>query len=88
MALDWKRLLCDTRIREAEGGRASASLEDDGRSEFDRDYDRTVFSTPVRRLKDKTQVFPLEPNDAVRTRLTHSLEVSTLARGLARGAAR
>ncbi|NRD47697.1 dGTP triphosphohydrolase [Corallococcus exiguus] len=88
MVLDWKRLLCDTRIREAEGGRASAALEDDGRSEFDRDYDRTVFSTPVRRLKDKTQVFPLEPNDAVRTRLTHSLEVSTLARGLARGAAR
>ncbi|WP_223639331.1 dGTP triphosphohydrolase [Corallococcus sp. EGB] len=88
MALDWKTLLCDTRIREAEGGRGSSPLEDDGRSQFDRDYDRTVFSTPVRRLKDKTQVFPLEPNDAVRTRLTHSLEVSTLARGLARGAAR
>ncbi|MBZ4332199.1 dGTP triphosphohydrolase [Corallococcus sp. AS-1-12] len=88
MALDWKTLLCDTRIREAMGGRASAPLEDDGRTEFDRDYDRTVFSTPVRRLKDKTQVFPLDPNDAVRTRLTHSMEVSTLARGLARGAAR
>ncbi|WP_375755082.1 dGTP triphosphohydrolase [Corallococcus exercitus] len=88
MALDWKALLCETRIREAEGGRGSSPLEDDGRSQFDRDYDRTVFSTPVRRLQDKTQVFPLEPNDAVRTRLTHSMEVSTLARGLARGAAR
>ncbi|MBN8230714.1 dNTP triphosphohydrolase [Corallococcus macrosporus] len=88
MALDWKALLCETRIREAEGGRGSSPLEDDGRSQFDRDYDRTVFSTPFRRLKDKTQVFPLEPNDAVRTRLTHSVEVSTLARGLARGAAR
>ncbi|RKH73521.1 dNTP triphosphohydrolase [Corallococcus interemptor] len=88
MALDWKTLLCDTRIREAEGGRGSTPLEDDGRTHFDRDYDRAVFSAPVRRLKDKTQVFPLEPNDAVRTRLTHSMEVSTLARGLARGAAR
>ncbi|RYD72360.1 MAG: dNTP triphosphohydrolase [Verrucomicrobiaceae bacterium] len=74
-------------MREASGGRGSSSGED-GRSEFDRDYDRTIFSTPVRRLQDKTQVFPLEPNDAVRTRLTHSLEVSTLARGLARSAAR
>lgn len=42
-----------------------------------------MFSTPVKRLQDKTQVFPLDPNDAVRTRLTHSLEVSSVARGLA-----
>ncbi|MBN1512071.1 MAG: dNTP triphosphohydrolase [Phycisphaerae bacterium] len=54
----------------------------DHRTEFQRDYDRVVFSAPVRRLQDKAQVFPLEPNDAVRTRLTHSLEVSTLARGI------
>ncbi|WP_257461845.1 dGTP triphosphohydrolase [Archangium lipolyticum] len=86
MALDWNKLLCATRIREILRGRASASTPGDIRSEFERDHDRTVFSTPVRRLQDKTQVFPLEPNDAVRTRLTHSLEVSTLARGLTRGA--
>ncbi len=86
--MDWNRLLCTKRIRELFGGRASTPVAEDDRSEFDRDYDRTVFSTPVRRLQDKTQVFPLEPNDAVRTRLTHSLEVSTLARGLAGGAAR
>ncbi|MGZ3457112.1 MAG: dGTP triphosphohydrolase [Archangium sp.] len=85
MALDWNKLLYTKRIREVFGGSASSSEDD--RSEFERDYDRTVFSTPVRRLQDKTQVFPLEPNDAVRTRLTHSLEVSTLARGLARSAA-
>lgn len=54
----------------------------DPRSEFDRDYGRSVFSTPVRRLQDKAQVFPLEEHDAIRTRLTHSLEVSSVARSL------
>jgi dGTPase len=55
----------------------------DHRVQFERDYDRSIFSTPVKRLQDKAQVFPLEPHDAVRTRLTHSLEVSAVARGLA-----
>ncbi len=55
----------------------------DHRIEFERDFDRSVFSTPVKRLQDKAQVFPLETHDAVRTRLTHSLEVSSVARGLA-----
>jgi len=88
VALNWKTLLCTDRLRELSGGKPSPIPEGDARSQFDRDYDRTVFSTPVRRLQDKTQVFPLEPNDAVRTRLTHSLEVSTLARGVARLVAR
>jgi len=60
----------------------------DPRSEFDRDYGRSVFSTPVRRLQDKAQVFPLEEHDAIRTRLTHSLEVSSVARSLGEGAER
>lgn len=47
-----------------------------------------VFSTPVRRLQDKTHVFPLEQHDAVRTRLTHSLEVSSVARDLSQAAVR
>lgn len=54
----------------------------DLRSAFEHDYDRLIFSTPVRRLADKTQVFPLERNDSVRTRLTHSHEVSNLARSI------
>ena len=54
----------------------------DHRSAFDHDHDRLLFSTPVRRLADKTQVFPLDRSDAVRTRLTHSLEVSNLARSM------
>ena len=49
----------------------------------EKDFDRVIFSTPVRRLQDKTQVFPLDQHDSVRTRLTHSLEVSNLARTLA-----
>lgn len=79
--MDWGTLLNNTRRRNSRnpGG------ENEIRLEFERDYDRTIFSTPVRRLQDKAQVFPLDPNDAVRTRLTHSIEVSAVARGLARG---
>lgn len=54
----------------------------DLRSPFEQDFDRLLFSTPVRRLADKTQVFPLERNDSVRTRLTHSHEVSNLAKSI------
>lgn len=52
------------------------------REEIERDYDRILFLAPTRRLADKTQVFPLEQNDSVRTRLTHSYEVSNLARSV------
>ncbi|MGA2713929.1 MAG: dGTP triphosphohydrolase [Bryobacteraceae bacterium] len=61
---------------------------DRDRTEFEKDLSRVVFSTPVRRLQDKTHVFPLEPHDAVRTRLTHSLEVSSVARDLSQAAIR
>ena len=74
--MDWSELLSTRRDR------LSKRPARDTRSEFERDYDRAIFSTPVRRLHDKAQVFPLEPLDAVRTRLTHSLEVSTIARDL------
>ncbi|MES0197016.1 dGTP triphosphohydrolase [Mesorhizobium sp. M0011] len=52
------------------------------RSFFQQDYDRLLFSAPVRRLADKTQVWPMEENDGVRTRLTHSHEVANLARSI------
>ena len=54
------------------------------RNEFEADYDRIVGSFSVRRLQDKAQVFPLQKNDVVRTRLTHSIEVSVIARSLAK----
>lgn len=52
------------------------------RNPFDLDYDRIVCSSSIRRLQDKTQVFPLQENDFTRTRLTHSLETSALGRSL------
>lgn len=52
------------------------------RSEFEKDYHRIIGSASFRRLQDKTQVFPLDKSDFVRTRLTHSLEVSSFARSL------
>jgi dGTPase len=81
-AMEWGNLLAVRRER------LSSRLGGELRSEFERDYDRAVFSTPVRRMQDKAQVFPLEPLDSVRTRLTHSLEVSTIARDVARAVAR
>lgn len=53
-----------------------------GRSAFEQDYDRIIFSHPFRRLQDKTQVHPLPEHDFVHTRLTHSLEVSSVGRSL------
>jgi dGTPase len=74
--VNWKELLNPTRPR-------PSTVPTEHREEFERDFDRSIFSTPVKRLQDKAQVFPLEPHDAVRTRLTHSLEVSTVSRGIA-----
>lgn len=52
------------------------------RNDIERDNDRILFSTPFRRLGDKTQVFPLESNESIRTRLTHSYEVANLGRSV------
>ena len=79
--MEWDRILSPVRLRPDSSLVPSDSL--DLRTEFQRDYSKAIFSTPVRRLQDKAQVFPLEPNDSVRTRLTHSLEVSGLAQDIA-----
>lgn len=57
------------------------------RTEFQRDYDRLIFSAPFRRLQNKTQVFPLPGSIFVHNRLTHSLEVSCVGRSLGNNAA-
>ena len=76
MILKWETLLSATRY----GHPAS---RDPNRSNFHRDFDRIVFSTAFRRLGRKTQVHPFSVNDHVHSRLTHSLEVSSVARSLA-----
>lgn len=79
--LTWDALLHEQRRKtRAEGGESTNTEK--GRVQLERDYDRILFATPTRRLADKTQVFPLEKNDSVRTRLTHSHEVANLARSI------
>lgn len=79
--LDWTILLNDAR-RKDRASKELAARTANGRFEIERDYDRILFAAPTRRLADKTQVFPLDKNDSVRTRLTHSHEVATLARSI------
>ena len=77
--MEWEKLLTDSRLGERRPVKQKLS---DGRSEFQKDFDRIVFSPAFRRLQDKTQVFPLPESDFVHTRLTHSLEVSCVGRSL------
>ncbi|MGL4851332.1 MAG: deoxyguanosinetriphosphate triphosphohydrolase [Phocaeicola sp.] len=76
--MNWKQLLSTKRL----GMEALHSGKKDERSEFQRDYDRLIFSAPFRRLQNKTQVFPLPGSVFVHNRLTHSLEVSCVGRSL------
>lgn len=75
--MEWKQLISAKRLTET----VEPTAEDD-RSPFQKDFDRIVFSSAFRRLKDKTQVHLLSPGDYVRTRLTHSLEASSVGRSL------
>ena len=75
--MQWKKLLSAKRLGSDSPGTISAE-----RSPFQRDFDRVIFSGAFRRLQNKTQVFPLVQEDYVRTRLTHSLETSSIGRSL------
>lgn len=75
--MTWEKLLSPHRI-----GSSTPGIITPERSPFQRDFDRIVFSSSFRRLQDKTQVFPLAKNDFVHTRLTHSIEASSIARSL------
>lgn len=77
--LNWNSLLSHKRLGIDETLHAS---EDAARSQFQRDYDRIIFSSPFRRLQNKTQVFPLPGSVFVHNRLTHSLEVASVGRSL------
>ena len=76
--VDWSIYLCADRERQ------SRAIPNglDPRSAFDSDFGRVIFSSAARRMHDKTQVFPLSGGDSVHTRLTHSMEVLSVAQSL------
>jgi dGTPase len=75
--MKWEQLLSTKRL-----GQEEMQRRDDDRTEFQRDYDRLIFSAPFRRLQNKTQVFPLPGSIFVHNRLTHSLEVASVGMSL------
>ena len=83
MRTKWSRFFSANRIH-PDGGQ---ELQDVHalRSDASRDWDRIIFSPSLRRMHDKTQVFPLAPDDMTHSRLTHSLEVGSVGRSLGNG---
>ena len=79
--MNWEQLLSTKRSR-GSSNKNKYLKNTDLRSEFEKDYHRIIGSASFRRLQDKTQVFPLDKSDFIRTRLTHSLEVSSFAKSL------
>jgi dGTPase len=94
--LDWAQLLSTRRharpastiITQVPAALASSGEGIDARTEFERDYDRIIFSAPFRRLARKTQVHPFAEVDHIHNRLTHTLEVASVGRSLAYAAGR
>jgi len=78
--MHWDHLLSARRFGLEERKISSTA---DARSQFQRDFDRIIFSSPFRRLQNKTQVFPLPGSVFVHNRLTHSLEVASVGRSIA-----
>jgi len=76
--MNWDKLLSVKRL----GKKTSSTAVEEMRTEFQRDFDRLIFSSPFRRLQNKTQVFPLPGSVFVHNRLTHSLEVASVGRSL------
>lgn len=81
--MNWTQLLSGKRL-----GMEEYHERKHERTDFQRDYDRLIFSSPFRRLQNKTQVFPLPGSIFVHNRLTHSLEVSCVGRSLGNNVAK
>ena len=81
--MNWEKLLSTKRT-----GQDDRKTIHHDRTQFQRDFDRLVFSSPFRRMQDKTQVFPLPGSVFVHNRLTHSLEVASVGRSLGNNVAR
>lgn len=76
--MEWPKLLSTKRIGDPNNGPQSSP----GRTEFQVDIDRIIFSSTFRRMSKKTQVHPLAPNDHIHNRLSHSIEVSRVGAAL------
>ena len=77
--MNWNQIISTTRLGQEE--LATNDIKH-SRTQFQRDYDRIIFSSPFRRMQNKTQVFPLPGSVFVHNRLTHSLEVASVGRSL------
>jgi len=77
--MNWNQIISTTRLGQEE---LATKENKHSRTQFQRDYDRIIFSSPFRRMQNKTQVFPLPGSVFVHNRLTHSLEVASVGRSL------
>lgn len=75
--MNWTKLLNNNRLRQSKGRDPK-----DARNDFESDFGRIIFSPAMRRMHDKTQVFPLTADDNIHSRLTHSLEVMSIGYSL------
>lgn len=75
--MEWKKLLNQKRFKPS-----SRDVVGDIRNEVESDFGRIIFCPAIRRMHDKTQVFPLTTNDNIHTRLTHSMEVMSIGYSL------
>ncbi len=80
--MNWKELLTEKRFVKIRSFKGETAFEKYKTSAFVKDYQTIINSAAFRRLQDKTQVFPLDISDFVRTRLTHSIETSSIAKQL------
>ena len=75
--MDWNKLLNNNRLRQF-----TPRDSEDARNDFESDFGRIIFSPALRRMHDKTQVFPLTSDDNLHSRLTHSMEVMSVGYSL------
>jgi len=77
--MNWNQIISTKRLGQENLNHSSGAQN---RTQFQRDYDRIIFSSPFRRMQNKTQIFPLPGSIFVHNRLTHSLEVASVGRSL------
>ena len=82
--IDWDKYLSSERYRSKSEFKDhfTKASDEDRRNAFESDFGRVAFSSAIRRMHDKAQVMPLTTGDSVHTRLTHSIEVMSIAYSL------